>query len=246
MMRRSDNLYSEILDQGPSLATLHLILEKMREERRFSEVVRACNKGLSHHPDDIRLRWMLAECYLEMGFFSLAETEINLAARTLDGLVPLLKFQADIFERQGRVKEALAVARKYVAHCPADAEAVELLGRLVKAEEQYASESGYTSPDLTSSLPTPEEIVPEIATHTLAEIYESQGQIQAALQTYRELIAHNPEDRRARERLEKLSVGINPGDEAQLHSLEKLDRREKMIGVLEGWLCRLQEINRAR
>lgn len=245
-MKRLSDLYGEILDQGPSLTTLHLVLEKMREEKRFSEVVRACNEGLRRYPDDIRLRRMLAECYMEMGFFSLAETEVNLAVEKLEELLPLFKFQAEVFERQGRIKEAGEAARKYAAYFSGNGEAAQLFGRLAQTEEAFPSESDEVPNDQDSPISVPEEIVPEIATHTLAEIYESQGQIQAAIQTYRELIEQNPEDHRARERLERLSAGTEPGEDLPVHPLERWDGRERMIGVLEGWLARIQEINRAR
>jgi len=234
-MERSNDLCRKILDHGPSPSTLLFILERMKKEGRVNEAVRECIKALRQYPDDIRLRWLLSECYLDLGFFSLAEKEIALAAKDIEKLVPIFEFQAELFERQRRYGDAYAALQKYVAHVSGDTEVIERLERLKEKKEVPPSQG-----------PTSDEIVPGIATHTLAEIYESQGQLQAAIQTYKQLIAQDPEDLRAKEHLQQLEARTDMGEEILEHPTERHVGREKMIGVLEGWLARIQEINSAR
>jgi tetratricopeptide (TPR) repeat protein len=235
-MERTSDLYSTILAHGPSPSTLLIILRKMKDEGRVREAVRECIKGLSLYPDDIRLRWLLAEYYLELGFFSMAEKEIALAAENVHKLAPIFKIQADLFERQGRREDASGALETYLAHFPGDTEVIERL-QTIKQKEEISS----------SQAPPAEEIVSEIATHTLAEIYESQGQVQAAIDTYRKIIEHHPEDLKAREHLQQLEGGT--GMHEGVESAEPLEKRQhgtqRMIGVLEAWLTSIQEMARA-
>ncbi|MBW2094873.1 MAG: hypothetical protein JRI80_08285, partial [Deltaproteobacteria bacterium] len=133
-MERANDLYRTILASGPSPSTLLIVCRRMKEEGRVNEAVRACMKGLTLYPDDIRLRWLLSECYLELGFFSMAEKEIAFVAEQVQKLAPVFKIQADLFERQGRREEASAALEKYIAHFPGDTEAMERL-RNLKPEE---------------------------------------------------------------------------------------------------------------
>ena len=212
-MERANDLHSTILAHGPSPSTLLIILQRMREEGRVHEVLRECMRGLRLYPDDIGIHRMLAECYLELGFFSLAEQQIALVVENI---------------------EAAAALEKYLAHFPGDAEVMERL-RTLKQEEEAPS----------TQAPSSEEIVPEIATHTLAEIYESQGQFKAAVETYKKLIEQNPEDLRAHEHLRHLEQGIRSGLKPGKVPEKEEDGAQRMIGILEGWLARMQEMGSA-
>lgn len=233
-MEKANDLYHKILAKGPSPSTLLIICRNMKEEGLVNEAARACIKGLALYPDDIHIRWLLSECYLELGFFSLAEKEIAFTAEQIERLAPVFKIQADLFERQGRREEASVALEKYLAHFSGDTEAMERLRSLKPREEIPPTQA-----------PFPEEIVTEIATHTLAQIYESQGQLQAAIETYKKLIEQDPLDLGARERLEKLETE-NRGEEIiAVPPARKHDGTQRMIGVLEGWLTRIQEMESA-
>jgi tetratricopeptide (TPR) repeat protein len=229
-MERANDLYSAILAHGPSPSTLLIILQRMKEEGRVNEALRECINGLRLYPDDVRIHRLLAECYLELGFFSLAEKQIALAAEYIDELASVFKIQADLFERQGRHEEAAAALEEYLVHFSGDTELIERLHTLKREGE---TPSTYA--------PSSEELIPEITTHTLAEIYESQGQLRAAIETYKKLIEQNPEDLRAHEHLRHLEQGIRSGEDAVKPPEKKQDGTQKMIGVLEGWLARIQE-----
>lgn len=230
-MELMNDLYGTILAHGPSPGTLLIVLQRVKEEGRVNEALRECIKGLRLYPDDVRIRRLLAECYRELGFFSLAEKEVALTVGNIEELVPVFKMQADLFERQGRHKEACAALEKYLAHFSGDTEAIARLHAL-KEKEKIPS----------SRAPSSEEIVSEIATHTLAEIYESQGQVWAAIETYKKLIEQNPEDLRAHERLKYLEHEIHGPDETVKPPKKKHDGAQRMIGILEGWLTSIQEM----
>jgi tetratricopeptide (TPR) repeat protein len=129
-MRKSNDLLGEILGYGPSQGTLFLVLTKMKEEGRFSEVIQECQKALSLYPDDLRLRTLLAESYLELGFMGLAETELARVTSRLTDLISAYKLQAEIFSKQQKADDALKALNRYLAHKPDDQNALDLLEKI--------------------------------------------------------------------------------------------------------------------
>ena len=85
-MVATDDFFRQILSHGPSQGTLLLVLKKIKEEERPNEVIKECLNALSAYPDDVRLRTLLAESYLEAGFIGQAETELDRVTSDIDGL----------------------------------------------------------------------------------------------------------------------------------------------------------------
>ena len=155
----SDDLFDQILSQGPSHNTTYLILKKMKEEGRFGDVVRECLKALRVYPEDIRLRSLLAEAYLEVGFFGQAEAELERVTSEIGGLVSAFKLQAKIYTLQQRNEEALESLTRYLAFFSDDDEALSLLDEITPVAEELVPETGMA----------PEAVVP-----TLEEIREEE------------------------------------------------------------------------
>ena len=134
-MEKSNDLLGEILNNGPSQGTFFLVLKKMKEEGRSSEVIRECQKALSLYPDDLRLRTLLAESYLDLGFIGLAETELTMVTSRLGDLVSAYKLQAEIYTKQQRTEEAVWALNQYLVHRPDDHNALDLLDKIKSAVE---------------------------------------------------------------------------------------------------------------
>jgi len=107
----------------------------MKEEGRSSEVIRECQKALSLYPDDLHLRTLLAESYLDLGFIGLAETELATVTSRLGDLASAYKLQAEIYTKQQRAEEAVWALNQYLAHRPDDHEALELLDKIKSPAE---------------------------------------------------------------------------------------------------------------
>jgi tetratricopeptide (TPR) repeat protein len=112
----------------------------MKEEGRSSEVIQECHRALSLYPDDLRLRTLLAESYLELGFFSLAETELSRVTSRLVDLISAYKLQAEVFNQQQRPDDALKSLNQYLAHRPDDQTALDLLKKLQPSSEEAVTE----------------------------------------------------------------------------------------------------------
>ena len=143
-MEKSNDLLGEILNNGPSQGTFFLVLKKMKEEGRSGEVIRECQKALSLYPDDLRLRTLLAESYLDLGFIGLAEKELAEVTSRLGNLMSVYKLQAEIYTKQQRTEEAVWALNQYLAHRPDDHEALELLDKInsvVEGEKPKATQA---------------------------------------------------------------------------------------------------------
>ncbi len=143
-MEKSNDLLGEILNYGPSQGTFFLVLKKMKEEGRSSEVIRECQKALSLYPDDLRLRTLLAESYLDLGFIGLAETELATVTSRLGDLVSAYKLQAEIYTKQQRTEEAVWALNQYLVHRPDDHDALDLLDKIksgVEGEKPKATQA---------------------------------------------------------------------------------------------------------
>jgi tetratricopeptide (TPR) repeat protein len=230
-MESLHDLLNDILAGSPSPGTLFIVLSKMKEDGRLKEVIQECNKALNIYADDIRIRQLLVESYLDSGQMSLAETESEKALEQILALISIYKTQADIFRRQGRKAEALKALKIYLAHRPDDKEALELLAELEPEKEDIEE----------MIMPEYQETLTEIATPTLAEIYLEQGQLMEAINTYKKILERNPDDRRSALRLEELRTqtqklgpsGDNPQDRVR-------NSKKKMITTLENWLMNIR------
>jgi tetratricopeptide (TPR) repeat protein len=197
-MEKSNDLLGEILNYGPSQGTFFLVLQKMKEEGRSGEVIRECQKALSLYPDDLRLRTLLAESYLDMGFIGLAETELATVTSRLGDLASAYKLQADIYTKQQRDEEAVWALNQYLVHRPDDHDALDLLGKIKsgvegeKPKETHAVED-FTHPEeeRVEDVVHPQEedilesvVIPEDITRALEEDLEEEV-----------LVAELPEER---------------------------------------------------
>jgi tetratricopeptide (TPR) repeat protein len=140
-MENPNDIFGLILGSGPSQNTIFLVLRKIKEEGRFGEVINECLKALGFYPNDIRLRTLLAETYLEMGFISQAERELDRITLDISNLISAYKLQADIYTRQKRYEEASGALKRYLAHNPDDQEALDLLAKIKPVEEEPLPEA---------------------------------------------------------------------------------------------------------
>lgn len=247
-MTGHDGLFEEILRHGPSAGSLVLLLTKMKEEGRLNEVVQACLRFLPLYPDDVRLRTLLAQSYAGMGFFTLAGMELEKVTAMIDDMASAYRSLADIYEKQKRHSEAADMARCYLAHHPGQLDTLEFLRRmetaLLPAESLSAIQGPGEEADLSEE--ASEDALVDFATPTIAELYYSQGQTDAAIHTYEKVVRSNPDDNESLGRLNELrgladrsSVMEDKGEDAAL------GRKETMISILERWLPKILEIKYA-
>ena len=243
-MAETDNTLDEILNHGPSADSIFIVLARMKKEGRSSEVVQQCIKFLRVYPDDIRLRIILAESYLETGFIGLAEVELEKVRSMIENLIPAYKLLAGIYAKQKRLNETADTLKLYLAHRPAEPEALKLLEEVEPADEAQLEVGGQTEDGVVEV--DEKDAVADLATPTIAELYYTQGRLSSAITIYEKVLNDKPDDIESLKRLTELR-GLAV-EEPKTEGKEKDDlhvRTEKLIRILEEWLPRIKEIKYA-
>lgn len=253
-METSDDLYNQILTNGPSPKTLFLLLSRLKDEGQLRRVIQESIKALDVYPNDVHIRRLLAEAYFESGSVSQAETELEKVATLIGDLIPSYKLQAQVYGKQGKEEKALEALKLYLAHRPNDQEALHLLDTLRPVEEPPVAEpqpriepvSGPIEEVMEEeSFTAAEEALSEIATPTLAEIYFNQGQIKEAIDTYEMFIEQNPGDEGSKQRLKELKAMMEDTPIEGKGVDKAREKKKKMIAILEGWLANIQNSSKS-
>ena len=243
MMSDNSELYDEILRSGPSQTTVRIILTQIKEEGCVNEAVKGCLKFLRDFPDDIYLRMLLAECYFEMGLPGQAETEFLKVVSMMKELTPAYAKLAGMYAAQRRFREAAEAAGMFLAHHPNDLECREILKNVEQTRDAEKGK-GETQDPAWPVLPDDEagDLI-DFVSPTIAELYFSQGQPDAAVATYEKVLEEHPDDIASIERLSQLKTE----QEARLSSVTAESanlcaQEEKMLMILEKWLPMMGEI----
>lgn len=258
-----DQLLGEILDRGPSSETLALVLAELKRLGHNRKVIRECIRALQHHPEDLPLRLILAEAYFEEGLLSQAEAEIGTATSRMDRYASAYRLQADIYRAQKRKDEALCSLKTYLALRPQDERAQDLLREMENETAQAHEDTAELAvleeretpdleivepPSLAAEKPElrfDEDVLSEIATPTLAEVYVNQGQIQEALNIYERVIAQDPDDEASVKRVQELRTMLlaePPPPEEPVVPRENR-KKQKTIALLESWLANIRKMS---
>ncbi|MBI4495633.1 MAG: tetratricopeptide repeat protein [Deltaproteobacteria bacterium] len=186
-----------------------------------------CRRGLAEHPGSLRGRLLLGRCLLEEGNGPAALAELEKVAGEMESLLPVFALLEEAYRREGQEKKALEARRKAV------------LFSGVANEDQGRSD--FSAPPAKAPGGSEGDVPPEeepgpavIQTDTLAGIYIRQGRLERALAVYREILAREPDNQEAREKVrileERLGRGLKsfPGPLPILKRwLEILERRHR-------------------
>lgn len=187
-------------------------LLKLIEEERLSQALQLCQERLVFS-DDPYIRLIICLIYKTMGFTSLVDME-------LFQLSTKIKDISDICEilKTKMISEEFFKAEPSDYHLP--------LCEPIPLKEELILET--PAVDFTPSEETLEkeaEILKDLATPNLAELYVEQGAIQEAISIYETYLRTNPTDEEALKRLKELK-GPDP--------------TETLIKILEDWLMNLR------
>lgn len=221
-MAASDQSYDEIIDKTATTPGARLILIGiLKKEEKPEKAIKACIKALEYFPDDIDIRKLLIEAYIEQGLIEPAELELTKLCKQIDELASIFKVQAKLFKREGRIEEAINSLKIYLAHHTSDQEAAQLLSELSASIEKEPL-----------ALPTP----------TLAEIYYNQGEIEEAVNIYDQVVKAVPDDEKSKVRLNELKE-LKEAEERR-KAKEGILRRNKLriIEILEKWLANIEQM----
>lgn len=171
--------------QDPTSIVFASIAEFMIGCQMLDEAIEVCMTGLTHHPNFIMGRVVLAKAYLKKGEKALAQAELRRVLRH--------------HPEQRNAKELL---EKIQTREAVDAVLDKKPDLTKTLSENIQTELG------TSVLPIRPTKNPHYAenweTITMAKIYASQGHISKAKQVYQNILARDPDNRAAVEGLHQL------------------------------------------
>jgi tetratricopeptide (TPR) repeat protein len=212
-------LYDEIIEKIETPSASLLLIRLLMEEGKTDIAIKACLKALEIFPDDMNIRRLLAETYVNQGRLDLAEQELEKLAKKIGELSSIFKLQAKLYTKEDRLREAIRALKLYLAHHGGDKEAAQLLSKL--------------------SSPRKEE-QPVLPTPTLAEIYYNQGALDEAIKIYRQVLRAYPADVKSKKRLKELMEIKKSGAEGEGRQAPAGDQKLKLIAVLERWLTAIE------
>lgn len=218
-MAGSDVLYDEIIEKIETPSASLLLIRLLMEEGKTDIAIKACLKALEIFPDDMNIRRLLAETYVNQGRLDLAEQELEKLAKKIGELSSIFKLQAKLYTKEDRLREAIRALKLYLAHHRGDKEAAQLLSKL--------------------SSPRKEE-QPVLPTPTLAEIYYNQGALDEAIKIYRQVLRAYPADVKSKKRLKELMEIKKSGAEGEGRQAATGDQKLNLIAVLERWLTAIE------
>jgi len=221
------DLDERILRNLPSPSTAFLIVSEWYNQGRYEAVIDACRNLLKIYPDEIRLHRLAALAYFELDSRREMLEEAEEVVRSIEDFADIYLLRAKVLKGLSEFGKALESVRRYLAYRPGDETGLALLQELNQTGGPETS-PGRESLDMDSGPET------TMASPTIAELYLSQGLLDEAVKTYRQIVALNPDDERFRHRLEEL--------EAKASTVQENSRRMVQISaesvyrtVLEQW-----------
>jgi tetratricopeptide (TPR) repeat protein len=131
---RAEQYFATALDHGadPRLA-LPLLLRACAEEKRFRAAIDYAEPELRRHPDDVKLRFVVASLYTTIGDVGAARTQLERVVKDRPDLAAA-RFALGVLLRdeQGDPVQADAQFREYLRLEPAGAHSDEARGSLLK------------------------------------------------------------------------------------------------------------------
>ena len=208
-------LYQQMMSKDPSSQVYVYLAEALLEREMYGEAIETCINGLRLRPHDLRARVVLGLSYLRTGELERAESELLKAKEMLEINTVTYRALAELYDEKGDVEQSEHYRQLFeTIHAPETGE-----------EETEVAETASKSVDEE----VPEEDT-EVATVTMAELYEEQGHFDKAAEVYRNILKTSPE---------------TEGVEAKLADLEQRTSDAKassnLLSILESWEKGLQE-----
>jgi predicted Zn-dependent protease len=216
--------------------------ESLRLQKKYDQAIQTCQEGLKKTPEALFGRLILGRCYLESGRIPEARKELERVAQIVEECLSVYKILAQAYLEEKNVDKALEALRKTLLFPGAEEGAAKKATPLEMGLLHRGSHPPFATPPAFQIEPpkavAPAEIKTEpeedpsakaaIQTDTLAEIYVKQGHLDRAFSVYQDILARDPQNAAAREKLESLKE--------RMAKKEREETRQKVQTRLERWL----------
>lgn len=223
----------------PASIAFAQLAEECRRSGGNEEAVRICREGLAYHPDYLSARVTLARALCELGHLDDSQTELRIVLAAAPDNLAANRALAEIYQRQGLLNEALLHYKKALQlaqHDPDLEHAVEQIELVVSPPPAPAEATPVTIEDLfdfdtllaqlggrtqpNPEIPTPVSLIPPSAAIALDAV---------------KLPGDDSDPFALLERQLRESEQMRTQQDPQV--AEQLQRDERVIADLEGWLA---------
>jgi predicted Zn-dependent protease len=209
------DLYQQMMSKDPSSQVYVYLAEALLEREMYQEAIETCVNGLRLRPHDLRTRVILGLSYLRTGELERAESELFKAKKMLEINTIIYRALAELYDHKGDLKQA---------------DHYRQLFETIHAAETDEAEAEVAETEMKPVAGDVPGRDTEVATVTMAELYEEQGHLDKAAEVYKNILETAPE---------------TEGVETKLARLEKRIADAKMgatlLSILESWQSGLQE-----
>lgn len=132
--QRIDDLRRRVQKDPASIAFAQLA-EELRRAHEFHEAIDACRAGLAIHPGYLSARVTLGRALVEVNALEDAQAELEIVLKSAPENLAAIRGLAEIFQRQGRMPEALAQYRAALALAKNDPDLQRTVAELAREVE---------------------------------------------------------------------------------------------------------------
>jgi tetratricopeptide (TPR) repeat protein len=217
-------------ESAPESRSFAPLADAYHRAGRHEEAIELLHNGTARHPDYVSALVLLADCYEALGRVEEADAVFARVLNQEAENVRALEHQAEQSLHQGALGKAAALVEKLQQIDPWDATIRRLAARVQESPRPGRGSMPQPVTPPTAPVPpsapvptgmplTPETALPnqssdEMSTLTLAQIYESQGYLQKALNIYERLQQQHPDNPQVSQRLEQLRRRLSGADDS--------------------------------
>ena len=120
------------VDSDPASIAFAQLAEEYRRSGQHEDAVRICRGGLARHPTYLSARVTLGRSLIELGQYDDGERELSLVLQSAPENLAAVRGLAEIAQRRGNLKEALALYEKALGITRHDVELEETIHDLTR------------------------------------------------------------------------------------------------------------------
>jgi tetratricopeptide (TPR) repeat protein len=120
------------VDSDPASIAFAQLAEEYRRSGQYEDAARICRAGLARHPTYLSARVTLGRSLIELGQFDDGERELSLVLQSAPENLAAVRGLAEIEQRRGNLKEALALYEKALGISRHDLELEEAINDLTR------------------------------------------------------------------------------------------------------------------
>jgi predicted regulator of Ras-like GTPase activity (Roadblock/LC7/MglB family)/cytochrome c-type biogenesis protein CcmH/NrfG len=193
---------SKKLAQQPDSMVFVQLADAYRRAGDLEQSVQVCLKGLERHPTYTTARAVLGRNYLDLGKLDEAASEFRQIEVADPENIMAHRMLGQIFLEKGQYAEAIARQQRVLALDPDDTTAQELLQEALTKAKQHESAPKAAVP---ASTPAPASPSDQLQTLKVADIYIKKGAFDEAAEVLQEVLAADPTNALAQQKLKEVN-----------------------------------------